>query len=156
VVAVSREGIVMPPYAYVPGRSPHPRNDPRGHSYGQPKLEPVRVAPSDWSRCATYRRGAALFDAAFYWESHEEFEALFHGAEPGPARDYFQGLIQIAAAHLKRATGAERPMHALAGRGLERLARVPASYFGVDVAAFRAATRAYFDGERDAAPRLDL
>jgi hypothetical protein len=31
----------LPPYAYLPGKNPHPVRDPAGHSY---HVEPIRVA----------------------------------------------------------------------------------------------------------------
>ena len=124
----------FPRYRYVPGRSPHPRGDRRGHSHGLPEPRPEHLAPPDWARSRIYLRGVDLFNFAYWWESHEAFEALWRGAgQRGPEGDFFQGLIQVAASELKRFSGADAAASALAGRGLARLAGVPSPWFGLDV-----------------------
>lgn len=50
-----------------------------------------------------FRRGAALFNGARYWHAHEAWETLWRAA-PDEERDFYQGLIQVAAGllHLER------------------------------------------------------
>ena len=50
-----------------------------------------------------FRDGVALFNGARYWHAHEAWETLWRAAEDKD-RDYYQGLIQIAAGllHLQR------------------------------------------------------
>jgi hypothetical protein len=126
----------LPAYHFVPGRSPHPRRDPRGHSYGKPEPRATVVDPEAWADCAIYLRGVELFNAGYWWESHEAFEALWRGAGAGPTASFFQGLIQVAAAELKREMGNERAAGALYGRGLARLGAVGSPFLGVDVRGF--------------------
>ncbi len=66
----------FPPYAFVPGGPwPHPTGSPEGHSAGR-GAEPVPPIPEgDWAGSPAYRRGIALFNAGFYWEAHEAWEA---------------------------------------------------------------------------------
>lgn len=96
----------LPPYAFVPGRHPHPESDPAGHSFGRPR--PV-VQPLDadrWSTCRPYLRGLDLFNHGFYWESHVEFESLWLAAgRHGEAADFLKGLIHLAAAGVKHLEG---------------------------------------------------
>lgn len=90
----------LPPYAYVPGRAPHPESDPAGHSFGQPR--PIVRDLAHWPASRAYRRGIDLFNHGFYWEAHEQWEALWQAAgRRGPLADFFKGLIRLAAAGVK-------------------------------------------------------
>jgi hypothetical protein len=53
-----------------------------------------------------------------------------HDTEQG---NFFQALIQLAAANLKRFLGNEHAAQKLARSGLARLRKVPAIYMGLDV-----------------------
>lgn len=50
-----------------------------------------------------FREGVALFNSSRYWHAHETWEALWRAA-PDEERDFYQGLIKIAAGllHLQR------------------------------------------------------
>jgi hypothetical protein len=96
-----------------------------------------------------YLRGVDLFNFAYWWESHEVFEALWHGAgRQGAAGAFFQGLVQLGAAEIKRFSGAESAARALGERALGRLAGVPSAYMGVDVRGLEGEVRARVAGER--------
>ncbi|HXG13346.1 MAG TPA: DUF309 domain-containing protein [Gemmataceae bacterium] len=90
----------LPPYAHVPGRTPHPGSEPRGH--GAP---PERIAPIDpdrWQACIPYLYGIDLFNHGYYWEAHEAWEALWHACgRGGPIGNFLKGLIKLAAAGVK-------------------------------------------------------
>ena len=53
-----------------------------------------------------------------------------HNSEQG---NFFQALIQVAAANLKRFLGNEQAAQKLAHSGLARLRKVPPIYMGLDV-----------------------
>lgn len=78
-----------------------------------------------------FRAGVAHFNAAEFWEAHEEWETIWLEAE-SDAHQFLQGLIQIAAAyhHVKRGTfpGAVRLFDA----GLQKLAPFPQRWSGID------------------------
>ena len=59
------------------------------------------LAPADAERA--FRRGISLFNGVRYWHAHEEWERLWRAA-PDAERDFYQGLIQVAAGllHLQR------------------------------------------------------
>jgi hypothetical protein len=105
----------LPPYTYVPGRTPHPTRDPGGHLHGRP---PVRTPPPDprhWRASPTYLHGIDLFNHGYYWEAHEAWEALWHASgRTGPAATFLQALIRLAAAGFKVREGrpAGRVRHA--------------------------------------------
>ena len=50
-----------------------------------------------------FREGVALFNGARYWHAHEKWETLWRAA-PDDERDFYQGLIKLAAGflHLSR------------------------------------------------------
>ena len=63
-----------------------------------------RAAPLDPREAERlFRRGAALFNGVRYWHAHEAWETLWRAA-PDEDRDFYQGLIQVAAGliHLQR------------------------------------------------------
>ena len=101
----------LPAYSYVPRLMPHPVTHPEGHSYGvrdQPVDLGVRQLPRDWALVEEYLYGIDLFNAAFFWEAHESWEAVWHAVERDSAMGHFlQGMIQASAALLQRpgATG---------------------------------------------------
>jgi hypothetical protein len=114
--------IPFPPSRFVPGRLPHPRRDPRGHSFGlpEPKLPPW--SPLEWGRNLPYLFGIDLYNFAYWWECHEALEALWHAAGRRSVHAQFlQGIIQVAAGNLKRFMGKIEPGRRLIEEGLGRL-----------------------------------
>ncbi len=77
-----------------------------------------------------FRQGVALFNGARYWHAHEAWETLWRAA-PDEERDFYQGLIQVAAGllHLQRrnARGARNKLD----EGLARLRPYAPSHHGV-------------------------
>lgn len=109
----------FPPYSYVPGGPwPHPIRSPDGHSSGHRPPEPPPIPPGDgWRYSREYLSGMALFDAGYYWESHEVWEGLWnaHGRK-GPVADVLKALIKLAAAGVKVREGQPRGVSTHAGR----------------------------------------
>ena len=130
-------GEPLPPYAFVPGRAPHPESDPAGHSFGVARRP--AVIDADWHRCRPYLRGLDLFNAGFPWEGHVEFEALWLACgRRGPAADYFKAWVHLAAAAVKHREGVPAGVRSHAARAAElwlgvREAAGPA-YLGFDLA----------------------
>lgn len=63
------------------------------------RTPPLAAADAD----ELFRRGVALFNGVRYWHAHEAWETLWRAA-PDDERDFYQGLIQLAAGllHLQR------------------------------------------------------
>jgi hypothetical protein len=131
----------FPPYAYRPGRTPHPTRDPDGHSYGTE--HEIREPPDtrEWRTCRDYLYGIDLFNHGFYWEAHEAWEGLWVACgRRGPTATYLQALINLAAAGFKARWGSARGMRANAQTAL-RLFKATARdlgtrgtrYMGLDV-----------------------
>jgi uncharacterized protein len=97
----------LPPYAYVPGSgTPHPRKDPRGHSYGEPERLPPPLDPDDWEASSDYLYAIDLFNHGFYWEAHEALEGLWVAAgKAGAVAELLKGLIKLCAAGVKERQG---------------------------------------------------
>ena len=100
----------LPPYAHIPGVTPHPLRDPAGHSYREsdssaPDTSPSPPAPLTWAGLpahSEFQWAVQLFNAGYYWESHEAWESLWHAAgRKGAIADFLKGLIKLAAAGVK-------------------------------------------------------
>jgi hypothetical protein len=126
-----------PPYAFVPGLTPHPVSDPAGHSFGQPRCHPPALDPANWRDSADYLHGIDLFNAGFYWEAHEVWEGLWQIAgRDTPLGKFLQGLIKLAAAGVKVREGKARGTVSLARSAAELIgqAGVGERFLGLDVA----------------------
>lgn len=75
-------------------------------------------------------KGVALFNGLRYWHAHEAWETLWRAADDED-RDFYQGLIQVAAGllHLQRRNvrGARNKL----AEGLRKLARYEPTHQGV-------------------------
>lgn len=70
----------------------------------EPALPRGRTAPLDpEEQRELFHRGVALFNGVRYWHAHEAWETLWRAA-PNEERDFYQGLIMVAAGllHLQR------------------------------------------------------
>jgi uncharacterized protein len=151
-------GRAFPPYAFLPGRDPHPTGDPRGHSYtGKREAPAAYFEASRWRENGDFLFGCDLYNHGYLWEAHEAWEGLWHRARhDADQADLLQGLIQCSAASLKI------PMEQPAGRArlaelgtgrLERVARAQGGhYMGLDLFDF---VRAFREFAAQAAPDLD-
>ena len=155
----------FPPYAFLPGRDPHPTGDPRGHSYGAQETSAARYLPAErWRENVDYLFGCDLYNHGFLWEAHEAWEGLWHRARADKDQaDLLQGLIQCAAACLKIPMDQARGRTRLAEAGtarLERVARARAGcHMGLELFGFVRDFRAFATlpaPELDARPRLEL
>ena len=149
----------FPPYAFLPGRDPHPSADPRGHSYGAQADGAGEGAAayrpsSQWRENEAYLFGVDLYNHGFLWEAHEAWEGLWHASKRDRiAALHLQGLIQCAAAWLKipmRQPEGVRRLAELALEKLEEVARASGErYMGLQLPDFAGAVRA-FAGTRPA------
>jgi len=110
----------------------------------KPKTAPaLEVASPDLPRGRTaalepaeadelFHNGVALFNGVRYWHAHEAWETLWRAA-PDRERDFYQGLIQVAAGllHLQRRNvrGARNKL----AEGLARLRPYQPTYRGIFV-----------------------
>jgi len=110
----------LPPYSYVSGRFPHPKRDAAGHSHGEPTPSIPPCEPRRWSECRSFLRGIDLFNHGYYWEAHEEWEAVWNAEKRrGPVADFFKGLIVLACAGVKAREGRAEGVRRLSERAAE-------------------------------------
>ncbi len=147
----------FPTYRFVPGLTPHPLRDPEGHSYCHPAPRPLPVLPEQWRSAPTYLFGIDCYNFAYWWESHEVLEELWHAVGHATEQGQFlQGLIQLAAAWLHRFRGDETAAARQARAGLARLAGIPSPFMGVDVRRLEADALDYLEGRSSAYPLIRL
>lgn len=146
----------FPPYHFVPGKSPHPTTNPLGHSYGKhPRAVPA-FPPERWRECDSYTLGIDFYNFSYWWECHEELEQLWNAVgRATPQGQFLQGIIQVAAANLKKFMGSPAA-RGLAEEGLARFKGLPARYMGADVPRFEREVREYQEGKRDQPALLRL
>lgn len=127
----------FPIYRFIPGQTPHPRRHPRGHSFRLPEPRPLPFNHDEWATSADYLHAVDLYNFAYWWESHEVFEGLWHACgRTTVAGNFFQALIQFAGANLKQALRNEAAAKNLARSGLLRLQDTPDHYMGIDTSTF--------------------
>ncbi len=140
----------FPSYRFVPGESPHPTRDKDGHSYNKLPVPLAPFDPRDWYKCEEYLYGIDLFNHGYWWEAHEALEAVWVAAGRRTRTGLFiQGLIQIAAAHLKRLQGRHSVATRMAAEGLDKMKQIKGIFLGIDVVAFRHAVNSYFSSDNE-------
>jgi hypothetical protein len=142
----------LPPYRHLPGVTPHPVRDPRGHSYGREERdnEPVDL-PYNWRQTEDYLYGVDLYNFAHWWEAHEAWEGLWNKTEDD-CRLFLQGLIQISAALIKRHMRTLRAVRSLSIAGREKVRQTLHNlddprgiYMGIDLNEYLDSVNAFFD-----------
>jgi hypothetical protein len=132
----------FPDLRYVPGRGPHPRSRARDRNAGTPDPGP----PERWCESEAYRFGVDLYNFAYWWESHEIFEAFLRESRRGSREhELLRALVQRAAANLQRFAGREAGARRLARRAAERLMMLPGVVLGVDAPVLARAVRDHFE-----------
>jgi predicted metal-dependent hydrolase len=82
------------------------------------------------------KRGMAQFNEGKYFECHETFEDVWQGIR-GPARNFFQGLIQLSVGLYHLCNANLRGAASQLEKGLANIEPYSAAYIGLDVAALR-------------------
>ncbi len=120
----------FPPYTFVPGRAPHPKSDPKGHSFGIEEEAVTPLVPERWQESRAYLYGLDLFNAQFFWEAHEQFERLWLACgRRGIVADFLKGLIKLAAAGVKHLEGRPDGVKSHASRAAELFRGIVAEVF---------------------------
>lgn len=110
----------FPSYTYVPGKTPHPVRDPDGHSFGANEPHVDEFDADRWQECEAFLFGIDLFNGGFYWESHEQWEAVWHAVgRKGAVADFLKGLIKLSAAGVKMLEQREVGVQRHAARAVE-------------------------------------
>ncbi len=90
-----------------------------------------------------YLEGIHLFNEGKYFEAHEIWEEIW-GESVGLEKKFYQALIMVAVALLKRESNIPGGAEKMYQRALERLAELPDSYFGIDIREFEKEFRENF------------
>lgn len=79
-----------------------------------------------------FREGIALFNGARYWHAHEAWETLWRAA-PDEERDFYQGLIKLAAGFLHLSRRNRRGARNKLAEGIAHLSRYQPVHAGIGV-----------------------
>jgi uncharacterized protein len=82
-------------------------------------------------------RGIALFDTGDYFEAHEALESAWR-AEPGPIRNLYRGILQVAVGYLHILRGNYTGARKMIQRSRRWLEPFPDEIAGIDLHQFRA------------------
>lgn len=145
-----------PPYAFRPGHDPHPADHPEGHSRGAVHV-PTHRTPEAWRGNGDYLHAIDLYHRGYFWEAHEYWEGLWRETDKtSPIGRLYRGLIQLAAAELKRAVANPRGAETLSRRADENFAGLPGKYMGLDIGRLRADIARRFHGGGESPPPVRL
>lgn len=136
---------------------PHPRNDPKGHSYAEDEEYLPHFAESDWAICIPYLYGVDLFNNGYWWEAHEAWETVWIAAgRKTPTGTFIQGLIQVAAGQLKRLMDEPEGATLLSRDGLAKLTACNTNTLGIDVPTLTRKVLESLNRDNDQAPVIHL
>ena len=102
----------------------------------EPPLDPDALAQIEY--------GVSQFNRGRFFECHDTLEEVWQ-ATRGPARDFLQGLIQVAVGFYHLDAGNLRGSESQLEKGLGRLELYGESYLGIDLAALCREARAWLD-----------
>ncbi len=149
--------VAFPAYRFIPRLTPHPYRDPDGHSYGQAMPSAAAIEPTRWRESEDFLFGIDCFNFAYWWESHEILEEIWHAVgHTSEQGQFLQGVIQIAAGYLHQFSGRAEPANRQIEAGLRRLSAIPDHYMGVNVREFSSTVRATFHHEPHTYPLIKL
>jgi predicted metal-dependent hydrolase len=107
----------------------------------QPLLTPPELA----ARLGEFYKAVDEFNGGYFFESHETLEELWM-VTPLPDREFFQGIIQLAAAFVHFTRGEYPGIIKLLDASAEKLRKFAPEHLGIDVAALLAAMASARDG----------
>ncbi|MGE4542970.1 MAG: DUF309 domain-containing protein [Pedobacter sp.] len=152
----------FPPIRYLPHLAGAPGAHPRSTATGHPRLKAQddlpHFRPDDWRNCEPYLYGIDLFNHGYWWEAHEVFEMVWlaAGQRSTVCGRFVQGLIQLAAAQLKRFIGEPQGAQSLTRAGIEKLSLVKGTYLGIEVAPLITEVQRCLHEDRGEFPRIEL
>ena len=148
--ATLRSNVPLPAYRYVPGLNPHPFRHEGGHMYvdGSPPPTPPWTPTKNWHTDPTALYAADLFDNRYYWEAHEAWDCMWHGALANSTdHKVLQSLIQVAASILQHHMGSANGHRSLLNRSVSRLRDASIHcHHGIDMDHLFEQTHEFFDG----------
>jgi predicted metal-dependent hydrolase len=113
-----------------------------GARYPAPVSDAVPEPVLDKEERAAFLRAVDEYNQRLFFECHDTLEAVWSGLR-GPARDFFQGLIQVAVAFHHVSNGNAAGALSMIDRALGRFGAYPGRYFGFDLDAQRAELAAW-------------
>lgn len=125
----------LPPYAFLPGQTPHPEKD-GGHGFGV-DLETNAISEENYRDHPDYLYSIDLINLGYFWESHVYLEAIWNeNKRKGPEADLLKALIKIGAAGIKYRMDMNDSGDGHLKRAEELFTPLPKQFLGIDGLAF--------------------
>jgi hypothetical protein len=99
-------------------------------------LQAALLAPCAQPMPELVKKGLEEFNAGEYYECHETLEAAWV-AEPGPVRDVYRGILQVAVAYYQIQRGNYRGAMKVFLRSIQWLEPLPEKCQGIEIGRFR-------------------
>jgi predicted metal-dependent hydrolase len=120
--------------------------------------QPARLHGAAYQTCVysiAYLTGISLFNSGYYWHAHEAWEDCWRTAQPADA-DFYQGLIQAAAALVKWHQGNRHGAELNWAKSRARLSGLPETTSGLHIPTLIDHMDKLIAGETITAPLLVL
>ena len=136
----------FPDQPHVPGKTPRPTESP---AFDAAQAAPIYTLDRQWRENAAYLYGIDLYNAGYFWEAHEVWEAVWARAA-GNSRErlLLQGLIQLSNACLKilmERREAARRLLEIAREKLSEAAHGGPTVMGVEISVLSAGISTFDD-----------
>ena len=102
----------------------------------EPRLDPETIQE--------IQKGVDEFNSGRFFECHDTLEEVWRGIR-GPARDFFQGLIQVSVGFYHLRNGNLAGGESQLAKGLKKLEAYGEAYAGFELANLRSAVQAWLD-----------
>ncbi len=103
---------------------------------------------------AAYLAGIRLFNEGHYWHAHEQWERCWLAAEDEQQQQFYQALIQAAAALVKWRQGNRRGLERNWAKSRSRMIGLPVDYRGLDLLCLHEQLERICSGEAEVPPQL--
>jgi uncharacterized protein len=147
----------FPARRYLPGEDIHPSKRPEGSHLPEGLFTAHAFSAQTWQDSDRFLYAIDLFNYEYWWEAHEVLEGLWHEVGSNTSTGLFiQGLIQIAAALIKKTQAAHRGAQRLSEKGRSKVLVQPGIFLGIDVSLFTQDTDLFITNGKSAPPVIKL
>lgn len=99
----------LPPYAFIPGKNPHPLKE-GGHMQTSGEPESYQLTEENYTKHEHYLYSIDLINHHYFWEAHVYLEAIWNANNrEGDIAELMKALIKYCAGEIKILMSQEEP-----------------------------------------------